>query len=53
MKDHKKMLNLLNPEYIIPAHAGYEKAKFIKQLSEDTNIGKTILVNNHERVKLD
>jgi len=53
LKDHKKMLKLLNPEYIIPAHAGYEKAKFIKQLSEDTNIGKTILVSNHERVKLD
>jgi len=47
------MLKLLNPEYIIPAHAGHEKAKFIKQLSEDIKIGKTIMVNNHERVKLD
>lgn len=52
LKDHKKMLELLNPEYIIPAHAGHEKAKFIKQLSERINIGNTILVNNQERVTL-
>ena len=52
LKDHKKMLNILNPEYIIPAHAGHEKAKFIKNLSDEINIGKTILVTNHERINL-
>ena len=52
LKDHKKMLNILNPEYIIPAHAGHEKAKFIKNLSDEINIGKTILVTNHERIDL-
>ena len=46
------MLNILNPEYIIPAHAGHEKAKFIKNLSDEINIGKTILVTNHERINL-
>ena len=44
-----KMLNMLNPEYIIPAH-GHEKAKFIKNLSDEVNIGKTILVTNHEEL---
>ena len=34
LKDHKKMLEMLNPETIIPAHAGHDKAIYIKNLSD-------------------
>ena len=52
LKDHKKMLNMIKPEIIIPAHAGHDKANYIKELSDKTGIGKTILVSNYQKVGL-
>lgn len=52
LKDHKKMLNMIKPEIIIPAHAGHDKANYIKELSDKTRIGKTILVSNYQKVSL-
>jgi len=52
LKDHKKMLNLVNPETIIPAHAGHDKAVYIQKLSETTGIGKTLLTQNGDRITI-
>jgi ribonuclease J len=52
LRDHEKMLKMIMPETIIPAHAGHDKAKYIKQLSEKTGIGNTILVSNYQKVSL-
>jgi ribonuclease J len=52
LKDHKKMLNLVNPETIIPAHAGHDKAVYIQKLSETTGIGKALLTQNGDRITL-
>jgi len=52
LKDHKKMLQLVNPEYVIPAHAGFDKAKHIKMLCENTTIGKPILTKNGEKIQI-
>lgn len=52
LKDHYNLINYLKPEYIIPAHAGHEKAKFIKNLSEQMKITKTILASNGDRIVL-
>jgi hypothetical protein len=40
------------PEIIIPAHAGHDKAKYIKKLSDETGIGNAILVSNYQKVSL-
>jgi len=52
LRDHEKMLKMIMPETIIPAHAGHDKAKYIKQLSEKIGIGNTILVSNYQKVSL-
>jgi ribonuclease J len=52
LKDHKKMLEMVNPETIIPAHAGHDKAIHIKNLSDNINIGKTILTQNGDHIKV-
>ena len=52
LKDHKKMLEMVNPEFIVPAHAGHDKATYLQKLSEDTGIGKTILTKNGDRITL-
>lgn len=52
LKDHKKILKILNPEYIIPAHAGHDKANYLKLLSEKVKIGKTILTLNGEKIEI-
>ena len=52
LKDHRKMLKLIMPEIIIPAHAGHDKAKYIKELSHETGIGNTILVSNYQKINL-
>ena len=52
LRDHEKMLNIIMPETIIPAHAGHDKAKFIKELSEKTGIGNAVLVSNYQKVRL-
>ena len=52
LKDHKKMLKLVKPNYVIPAHAGHDKAKFIKQLCIDIGIGKPILTKNGEKIRI-
>ena len=52
LKDHKKMLNMVNPEIIIPAHAGHDKAIYVQKLSENIGIGKTILTKNGDRITL-
>lgn len=52
LKDHEKILKILNPEYIIPAHAGHDKAKYLELLSKDIKIGKTILTKNGEVIEL-
>ena len=52
LRDHEKMLNMIKPEIIIPAHAGHDKANYIKELSDKTRIGKTILVSNYQKVSL-
>ena len=52
LRDHEKMLKMIMPETIIPAHAGHDKAKYIKQLSEKTGIGNAILVSNYQKVSL-
>ena len=52
LKDHKKMLRMINPEFLIPAHAGLEKTQHIKLLSEQLGIGKAILVSNGDRINL-
>ena len=52
LKDHKKMLNMVNPKFIIPAHAGHDKAIYIQKLSENIGIGKTILTKNGDRIIL-
>ena len=52
LKDHKKMLEMVNPETIIPAHAGHDKAIHIKNLSDNINIGKTILTQNGNHIKV-
>ena len=52
LKDHKKMLEMVNPETIIPAHAGHDKAIHIKMLSDNINIGKTILTKNGNHIKV-
>ena len=46
------MLNMVNPEIIIPAHAGHDKAIYIQKLSENIGIGKTLLTKNGDRIKL-
>ena len=53
LKDHEKMLKLVNPEYVIPAHAGIEKTKYLKELCERLKIGKAILVSNGDRIHLE
>ena len=45
------MLEMVNPETIIPAHAGHDKAIHIKNLSDNINIGKTILTQNGNHIK--
>jgi len=52
LKDHKKMLKLVQPEYVIPAHAGHEKARSIASLCKDIGIGNPILANNGDKIKL-
>ena len=52
LKDHRKMLDMVNPENIIPAHAGHDKAIYIKNLSDSMSIGKTILTQNGDRIKI-
>ena len=52
LKDHEKMLKMLNPEFLIPAHAGIDKTQHLKNLSERLNIGKAILVSNGDRINL-
>lgn len=52
LKDHKKMLEMVNPETIIPAHAGHDKAIHIKNLSDNIKIGKTILTQNGDHIKV-
>jgi ribonuclease J len=52
LKDHKKMLNMVNPEIIIPAHAGHDKAIHIKNLSESISVGETILTQNGDHIKV-
>jgi ribonuclease J len=52
LKDHKKMLEMVNPETIIPAHAGHDKAIHIKNLSDSISIGKTILTQNGDHIKV-
>ena len=52
LKDHKKMLEMVNPETIIPAHAGHDKAIHIKKLSDSINIGNTILTQNGDHIKV-
>jgi ribonuclease J len=52
LKDHEKMLNMIMPEIIIPAHAGHDKAKYIKELSDKIGIGNAILVSNYQEVRL-
>ena len=47
------MLKLVNPEYVIPAHAGIEKTKYLKELCERLKIGKAILVSNGDRIHLE
>ena len=46
------MLNMIKPEIIIPAHAGHDKAKYIKELSEKTGIGNAVLVSNYQKVSI-
>jgi len=53
LKDHKKMLQLVNPDYVIPAHAGFEKAKFISKLCANEKIGKPILTKNGEKIEIE
>jgi len=53
LKDHEKMLKMLNPEFLIPAHAGIDKTQHLKNLSERLNIGKAILVSNGDRINLE
>jgi len=52
LKDHKKMLEITMPQYIIPAHAGHDKAKYLKELSQKIGIGKTLLVSNYKKITL-
>jgi len=46
------MLEMVNPETIIPAHAGHDKAIYIKNLSDSMSIGKTILTQNGDHIKI-
>ena len=52
LKDHERMLRMINPEFLIPAHAGLEKTQHVKLLSEQLGIGKAILVSNGDRINL-
>ena len=52
LKDHKKMLELVNPKYVIPAHAGEEKAKYIETLCHKIGIGKPILTKNGNQIEI-
>ena len=52
LKDHKKMLKMVNPEFIIPAHAGHDKAIYIKNLSDSMSVGETILTQNGDHIKV-
>lgn len=52
LKDHKRMLEMTMPQNIIPAHAGHDKAKYLKELSQKTGIGNTILVSNYKKIRL-
>ena len=46
------MLKLIQPEYVIPAHAGHEKARSIALLCGDIGIGNPILTNNGDKIQL-
>ena len=46
------MLKMVNPEFIIPAHAGHDKAIYIKNLSESMSVGETILTQNGDHIKV-
>ena len=52
LKDHEKMLKLIRPKYVLPAHAGHDKAKHLKLLCEKLGIGEPILSSNGEKIKI-
>ena len=49
----RKMINLLNPEYIIPGHQDYQRRSALAMLAEEEGyeIGKDILLLNEREVK--
>ncbi len=49
----RKMINLLNPEYIVPGHQDYQRRSALAMLAEEEGyeIGKNVLLLNEKEVK--
>lgn len=51
-EDHRDLIEMVKPKYIIPAHAGNEKAAMIKELAEEMGYKNTIIMSDGKRVLL-
>ena len=53
-EDHRDMLNILKPKYIVPAHDGRKKQLFMKELAmeEGYQESQILLMDDGKRVKL-
>jgi len=53
-EDHRDLLELLKPKYVIPAHAGYEKAKHIASLAIEMDIPakNVFLMENGKKISI-
>ena len=48
-EDHRDMLEMVKPQYIIPAHAGADKAQMLAELAESLGYKNTKIMKDGER----
>ena len=54
-EDHRDMLNILKPKYLMPAHDGREKQLFMKELALEEGLSEkqVLLMDDGKKVALD
>ena len=52
LEDHRKLIEMVRPENIIPVHAGPEKAKIIKELASSMGYKNTFVMEDGKRISL-
>ncbi len=51
-EDHRKMIQMLDPDCIIPAHGGKEKLSSLASLAREEEVGMVRLANNGGEIKV-